>query len=78
MRKVMVIGASVAGLLATASAANSVWSQGKPRTCSEAYSACASRTQMTKECEAEREWCKKTGSFADPKTKAVTSDLQKR
>ena len=78
MRKLMVISASIAGLLAGAAATSSVWSQGKAKTCTEAYSACTAQTKMKKECETEMGWCKQTGSFADPKTKAVTSGLQKR
>ena len=78
MHKLVVIGTGIAGLLIGAAAAAPAWSQSKPKTCSDAYAACTSRTQMTKECETEKEWCKKTGSFADPKTKAVTTDLQKR
>jgi hypothetical protein len=78
MRKLLVIGASLAGLLAGTAATSSVWSQTKLKTCSEAHSACTSQTKMKKECEAELGWCKQTGSFADPKTKAVTSGLQKR
>ena len=78
MHRWIVIGTSVAALLAGAAATSSVWSQNKLKTCSDAYTACASETKMAKECETEREWCKKTGSFANPKTKSVTSDLQKR
>jgi hypothetical protein len=78
MRKLMVISASVAGLLAGAAATSSVWSQTKLKTCTEAYSACTSQTKMKKECETELGWCKNTGSFADPKTKAVTPNLQKK
>lgn len=78
MRKVFVISASVAGLLAAASVVNSAGAQGTPKTCTEAYSACTSKYRMPKECETEKQWCIKTGSFADPKTKAVTSGLQKR
>jgi hypothetical protein len=78
MRKLIVIGASLAGLMAGAAVISSAWSQGKAKTCTEAYSACTAQTKMKKECETELEWCKKTGSFADPKTKAVASGLQKR
>jgi hypothetical protein len=78
MRKLMLISASIAGLLAAAFGISPAWSQGKPKTCTEAHSACTSQTKMKKECETELGWCKQTGSFADPKTKAVTSGLQKR
>jgi hypothetical protein len=77
MRTLMII-ASVAGLLVGTAATSSVWAQTKLKTCSEAHSACASQTKLKKECETELGWCKQTGSFADPKTKAVTSGLQKR
>lgn len=76
--RTLVIVASLAGMLAGAAATSSVWSQTKVKTCSEAHSACTSQTKMKKECEAELGWCKNTGSFADPKTKAVTSGLQKK
>ena len=78
MRKVLVICASVAGLSAAAAVVNSAGAQSTPKTCSEAYSACTSKHHLPKECEAEKQWCIKTGSFADPKTKAVSSNLQKR
>lgn len=78
MRKLLVIGASIAGLLAAASVTSTVSSQGTPKTCSEAYSACTSKYRLPKECEAEKQWCTKTGTFADPKTKAVSTGLQKR
>ena len=75
MRKLVIIGASIAALLAGASVA---WPQGAPKSCSDAHSTCMSQTKLAKECEAERQWCLKTGTFADPKTKAVASGLQKR
>ena len=78
MRKVLAISASVAGLLAAASVVDSAGAQSTPKTCSEAYSACTSKYRLAKECAAEKQWCVKTGSFADPKTKAVSSGLQKR
>ena len=79
MRKVMVIvGASIAGLLAEAAVTGSVRSQGAPKSCSEAHAACKSQTRMSTECEAERQWCLKTGTFANPKTKSVSTGLQKR
>ena len=78
MHRLILVSASVAGLLAGMAATSSVWSQTKLKTCSEAHSACTSQTKMKKECEAELGWCKNTGSFADPKTKAVTSGLQKK
>jgi hypothetical protein len=78
MRKFLVIGASVAGLLAAVSVASPAGAQSTPKTCSEAYSACTSKHSLPKECEAEKQWCIKTGTFADPKTKAVSTGLQKR
>jgi hypothetical protein len=78
MSKFLVIAIGFAGFLAAAFAVNSAWAQSTPKTCSEAYSACTSKHHLPKECDAEKQWCVKTGSFADPKTKAVTSGLQKR
>ena len=78
MHKVLVISTSIAGLLAVASVVDSAGAQSTPKTCAEAYSACTSKYHLPKECDAEKQWCVKTGSFADPKTKAVTSGLQKR
>ena len=77
MVKLVVTG--VAGTaLWMAIAVPSAWTQGAPKTCSDAYAACTKQTGMAKECETEMQWCVKTGTFADPKTKATTSDLQKR
>ena len=78
MRKYSVIIASIAGLLVPAPVTSVAEAQGTPKTCSEAYSACASKHSLPKECEAEKQWCIKTGTFADPKTKAVNSPLEKR
>ena len=72
------VGASVAALLAGAAVTSAVWSQGTPKTCSEAYSGCKSQTGLAAECEAEKTWCMKTGTFAHPKTRAVTSGLHKK
>ena len=77
MLKLVVTG--VAGTaLWIAIATSSAWPQGAPKTCSDAYAACIKQARVAKECEIEQQWCVKTGTFADPKTKAVTSDLQKR
>jgi hypothetical protein len=78
MPKFLVVVIGFAGLLAAAFVANSAKAQSAPKTCSEAFSACTSKHHLLKECDAEKQWCVKTGSFADPKTKAVTSGLQKR
>jgi hypothetical protein len=78
MRRLLVIGACIAGLALMASVTGPGWSQKPPKTCSEAYSACASQTGLPKECEVERQWCIKSGTFADPKTKATTSGLAKK
>lgn len=78
MRKLVMIGAGVAALSAGAAVTSAAWSQGTPKTCSDAYSACKSQTGWLKECEAEKNWCMKTGTFADPKTKAVSLGLRKR
>jgi hypothetical protein len=72
------ISVSVGASLATALVTGAAWSQGTPKTCSEAHSACIAQTKLSKECEDERQWCLKTGTFAHPKTKAVWSGLQKR
>lgn len=78
MRKVVLGAATVAGLLTAASGTSAVWSQGAPKSCSEAYSACALNKHLSKQCEEEKQWCIKTGTFADPKTKAATINLQKK
>jgi hypothetical protein len=78
MRKLVMIGAGVAGLSAAAFVAGAAWSQSAPKTCTDAYSACKSKHNLIKECEAEKQWCDKTGTFADPKTKATLSGLQKK
>ena len=76
MLKLMVTG--VAGTALWVAAAGPALPQGAPKTCSDAHAACTKQTLMAKECETEKQWCVKTGTFADPKTKSVTSDLQKR
>lgn len=78
MRKYSVIVASIAGLLVAVPVTSLAEAQSAPKTCSEAYSACTSKYSLPKECDAEKQWCIKTGTFADPKTKAVSSALQKR
>ena len=78
MRKLVAIGAGVAVLSAAAALASAALSQGTSKTCSDAYFACKSQTGLAKECEDEKNWCMKTGTFADPKTKAVLSGLRKR
>ncbi len=78
MRRLVVICASAAALLAGTSVTSAVRSQSAPKTCSDAYSACATETRLPKDCEMEKQWCLKTGTFAHPKTKAVTMGLQKR
>jgi hypothetical protein len=78
LRRLLTIGAGGAALLATVFATGAVQAQSKAKSCSDAYAECTSRTHMSKECEAERAWCVKTGTFADPKTKAVLSGLRKK
>jgi hypothetical protein len=78
MRVAMVLGASLVALLASAALVDTARSQSGPRSCSEAYQTCVSKTRMSKECGAERDWCKHTGTFADPVSKTVTSGLQKK
>jgi hypothetical protein len=77
MCKPVVIGAGVAGIWIGASVA-SAWAQSTPKTCTDAHAACKTLHHLPKECEAERQWCVKTGTFADPKTKAALSGLQKK
>lgn len=78
MRRLAGICASTAALLAVTSLMSVVWAQSAPKTCSDAYSACATETHLPKDCEMEKQWCLKTGTFAHPKTKTVTMGLQKR
>jgi hypothetical protein len=52
-------------------------SQSAPKTCTEAYTACTKESTPAA-CEAEKKWCLQSGAFAHPKTKALTSGLQKR
>lgn len=74
----LVLGAGIAGVLAGAALVGTARSQSAHKTCTDAYQACVSRTKLARECAAEKEWCRKTGTFADPVTKAVSSGLQKR
>ena len=78
MLKFAVICAGTAALLVGTSIPSVVRSQSAPKTCSDAYSACTTETRLPKDCEMEKQWCLKTGTFAHPKTKAVTMGLQKR
>jgi hypothetical protein len=78
MRIHVVLWASAAGLLASAALVDTAQSQSAFKTCSEAYQACISKTRLAKECAAENEWCRKTGTFADPVSKSVSLGLQKK
>lgn len=78
MRIPIALGASVAGLLASAALTDTAESQSAFRTCTEAYQACVSKTRLAKECATEKEWCRQTGTFADPVSKTVSSGLQKK
>jgi hypothetical protein len=76
MRTAFVVAIGVAALTLTVASAQQVQSEFK--SCSEAYRACLSRTHLTDECATERQWCLQTGTFADPKTKSVSTGLQRR
>jgi hypothetical protein len=76
MRTAFVVAFCVAALTLTVASAQQAQSEFK--NCTEAYWACLSRTQMKAECAMERQWCLQTGTFADPKSKAVTTGLQRR
>jgi cell division protein FtsN len=78
MHMSVIVGASIAAVLALAASTSVARSQGAPKTCSEAHWACTKETNMPAACEAEKNWCIQTGAFAHPKTKALTSGLQKR
>lgn len=57
----------------------SAWSQKAPKTCTEAYRACSGQSAIVpKECDEQKKWCLTTGSFEDPKTKAVHMGLVKK
>ena len=74
MRKVATIG--LAAL--TFNVASAEQKKIEFKTCSEAYAACWFDTHLRKECEKERQWCLRTGTFANPKTKAVSMGLRKK
>ena len=78
MRNPVVLWAGVAGLLASAAPLDTALSQSAFKTCTEAYRACVSRTRLAKECATEHEWCRQTGTFADPVSKIVSSGLRKK
>ena len=78
MRIPVVLWASVAGLLASTAPIDTALPQSAFKTCTEAYRACVSKTRLAKECATEREWCTKTGTFADPVSKTVSSGLRKK
>ena len=75
MRILIAVGASII-LLATIAVAQQ--KQSEPKTCSDAFWVCKSQSRPVSDCQTEREWCLKTGTFADPKTKAVSMGLLKR
>jgi hypothetical protein len=74
MRKVAIIGFSVL----TLDVASAKDKEIEFKTCSEAYAACWYGTHLREECEKERRWCLQTGTFANPKTKAVHMGLRKK
>ena len=79
VRKIFLGATVTAGLLVPVLAGGAAWAQGAPRTCTEAYTACTTANKaLLKECGDEKQWCIKTGTFADPKSKATTSNLQKK
>jgi hypothetical protein len=71
----ILVGASI--LLSTA-VASAQQKSSEPKTCSEAFFACKNQNQPVADCRTELDWCKKTGTFADPKTKSVSMGLQKK
>jgi hypothetical protein len=74
MRKVATIGLAVL----TLDVASAEQKKIEFKTCSEAYSACWHEPNLRNECETERQWCLQTGTFANPKTKAVYMGLRKK
>lgn len=78
MRAVVLSAVAIGALLGAGLATSPVWSQAAPRTCTEAYLACTAKKNLAKACEDEKQWCMKTGTFADPQSKATTSNLRKR
>jgi hypothetical protein len=77
MHRVVAIVVCIAAL--TANVANAQQKQGGNfQTCSEAHLACLTRYRLPEECEKERQWCLRTGTFANPKTKAVHLGLRKK
>jgi len=77
MREAITAIVSVAVLL-LAVAAGAQQTQNEFKTCTEAFWACRSKTGMQAECETERQWCLRTGTFADPKTRSVSTGLQRK
>ncbi len=73
--------AAVAGVMLAGGivGSGSAWSQKAPRTCTEAYRACSGQAPVVpKECDEQKKWCMTTGTFEDPKTKALHMSLVKK
>jgi hypothetical protein len=72
----VVTGATIAG---GSVIPNVAWSQKAPRSCADAYRACSGQSAIVpKECDEQKRWCLTTGTFEDPKTKAVHMGLVKK
>lgn len=75
MRILIAVGASIVLLVTVASAQQK---PSEPKTCSDAFWACKSQKNLVTDCQKEMDWCRQTGTFADPKTKAVSMGLLKK
>ena len=80
MQKFWALAAVAGAIIAGGSLiSNSAWSQKAPKSCAEAYRACGGQSAIIpKECDEQKKWCLTTGTFEDPKTKAVHMGLIKK
>jgi hypothetical protein len=80
MRKTLVLALAAGGMVAGGSfISGSAWSAKAPKSCSEAYRACSGTSAtVPKACDEQKKWCMSTGTFEDPKSKALHLNLLKK
>ena len=80
MQKPLALAVVAAGMLVGGSFfSDPAWPQKAPKSCTEAYRACSGQSAtVPKECDEQKKWCITTGTFEDPKTKALHMGLIKK
>lgn len=80
MQKRLILAVVVGGMVGGGSfVSGSAWSAKAPKSCSEAYRACTGTSATApKACDEQKKWCISTGTFEDPKSKALHLNLLKK